>query len=128
MMHLIFIGIGGAIGAVCRYLISGWTLRWLGEGFPYGTLAVNVAGCFLLGALAHIGLTTNLLQRETREAIGIGFLGGLTTFSTFGLETYRSLEDGAWGPAIANVVANVLAGLFAVWAGLTLARALFGGG
>ena len=107
--------------------MSGWSVRLFGDGFPYGTLLVNVLGCFLIGVLAHIGLTTDLLPKETREALGIGFLGGLTTFSTFGWETFRGLEDSAWSFAAGNVAANVLAGLTAVWAGVTVARALFGG-
>ena len=127
MTHLLYIGLFGAVGAVSRYLMSGWAAYWFGEGFPYGTLLVNVLGCFLLGVLFHLGMTTDLFTKETREALAFGFLGGLTTFSTFGLETYRRLEDGTWLLAAGNVAANVVVGLIAVWAGITLARAVFGG-
>jgi len=98
----------------------------LGEGFPYGTLAVNILGCFLLGAVQQVGETTDFLSQETRIMLTIGFLGALTTFSTFGYETFRQLEDGRLTVVLGNVGAQLILGLLAVWAGLTLIRVLFG--
>jgi CrcB protein len=125
---LLFIAVAGAAGAVGRYVLGGWTYRMLGESFPYGTLAVNILGCFLLGSVQQIGEQTNFFTQETRIAIAVGFLGALTTYSTFSYETIRLLEDGSWGPALSNVAAHLLLGLFAVWAGITLVRAMMGGG
>ncbi len=98
-----------------------------GENFAYGTLAVNVIGCFLLGLVMQIGLTTELMPRTVRLTAGVGFLGAFTTYSTFGYETMRYLEAGAWTLAAANVGANLLLGLLATWSGLTFARAAVGG-
>ena len=121
------IGVFGGAGAVSRYLASGLAIRWFGESFPAGTLAVNLLGCFLLGGLYHTSQVTTLVSDDWRQWIGIGFLGGLTTFSTFGLETFTRLEDGLWKAAGINVCSNVLLGLVAVWCGVTLTRLLFGG-
>ena len=121
------IGLFGAFGAVSRYAVGVTVFRWLGEGFAYGTLVVNVLGCFLLALLAHLGTTTDLVSPELRLVLGVGFLGAFTTFSTFGYETLTYLEDGDWVLAAANVVANLVFGLVAVWAGLTLARYVYGG-
>ena len=107
-------------------MLSGWTDRLLGDSFPYGTLAVNLLGCFLLGTVQQVGEITDLISQETRVVIAIGFLGALTTFSTFGYETLRQLEDGNWIAVFGNVAAHLLLGLLAVWAGLTLARLIFG--
>lgn len=125
---ILFIAVTGAAGAVGRYVLSGWTYHFLGERFPYGTLAVNVLGCFLLGVVQQIGEQTNLFTQETRIAIAVGFLGALTTYSTFSFETIKLLEENRWSPALTNVGVHLLLGLFAVWAGITLVRALMGGG
>ena len=126
MKILFLIAFAGAVGAVSRYVLSGWTDRLLGDSFPYGTLAVNLLGCFLLGTVQQVGEITDLISQETRVVIAIGFLGALTTFSTFGYETLRQLEDGNWIAVFGNVAAHLLLGLLAVWAGLTLARLIFG--
>lgn len=127
MSKLLLIGIFGAAGAVSRYLASGVAVRWCGESFPAGTLIVNVVGCFFIGVLYHVSQATTLVSDEWRTGIGIGFLGGLTTFSTFGYETFFLLEEGLWRAAGINVVSNVLLGLAAVWLGVVLARLLLGG-
>ena len=127
LLIVALIGLFGACGAVSRYAVGVTVFRWLGEGFAYGTLAVNVLGCFLLAVLAHLGTTTDLLEPDLRLALGVGFLGAFTTFSTFGYETMTYLEDGDWLLAAANVSANLVLGLVAVWAGLTLARYVYGG-
>ncbi len=124
---MLMIALGGALGAMGRYAVSGWTYQMLGESFPYGTLAVNLIGCLLLGVVQQIGDTTNLISQETRIAVAVGFLGAFTTYSTFGFETLRQLEAGSFLPAITNVTAHLLMGLLAVWLGMTLVRLLWGG-
>ncbi len=124
MTHLFLIGCCGAVGAVSRYLISRWMVDWFGDAFPLGTLVVNVVGCCLFGIVAQIELESAAISKETRDMIGAGFLGGLTTFSAFGWDTHRRLEEGLWGAAAGNVAANLIAGLAAVWVGATCARLL----
>ncbi len=125
--NLSLIAFCGAVGALGRYAISGWALQLLGARFAYGTLAVNVIGCFLIGLLAQVGVATEAISPTFRTALGIGFLGAFTTFSTFGLETFYYLEESSWMLAFGNVAANVFFGLAAVWGGLAVARWLVGG-
>ncbi len=103
-----------AVGAVLRYLTDRTVARRTGGAFPWGTLLVNVAGCFLLGAISGS-------SRLTRSLLGAGFSGSLTTFSTFGYETVRLVEHRAFGRAIWNVALNAGFGLAAAAAGLALA-------
>lgn len=124
MTHLLLIGCCGAAGAISRFLVGKWMVIWFGDAFPIGTLLVNVVGCCLLGFVAEFGLESTSLSKETREVIGVGFLGGLTTFSTFGWDTFRRLQEGMWAAAAGNVAANLVAGLLAVWLGVTVARML----
>ena len=123
-MILVAIGFAGALGALARYGVSLVALRWLGQDFPYGTLCVNLAGCFLLGLLAELTLQNSNLAPQTRAIVGTGFLGAFTTFSTFGIETYRALQAGDWGVAAANVGLNVIGGLLLVAAGIASAASL----
>ena len=123
-MVLIAIGFAGALGALARYGVSLAALRWFGEDFPYGTLGVNLAGCFLLGVLAELTMEDAGLAPQTRAILGTGFLGAFTTFSTFGVETYRAMQAGAWGVAASNVAINVVGGIVLVAAGVGLASAL----
>lgn len=92
MWKIALIGACGGAGAILRHLVSVWSLHWFGSGFPVGTLIVNVVGCFLLGTLYELTETTLLISGEWRHALGVGFLGGLTTFSTFGYETHSPAE------------------------------------
>ncbi|MCH7726483.1 MAG: fluoride efflux transporter CrcB [Planctomycetes bacterium] len=117
---------GGAIGAVSRYLLSGWVTESTGRVFPFGTLLVNVIGCFLLGLIVPIAQVASWIPKPVSAGITVGFLGALTTFSTFGQETLDQLNKGAWAGALANIAANVLIGLAAVWAGVMLGRAFAG--
>ena len=126
MKNLLVIALGGALGAVTRYALSGWTHQLLGTAFPYGTFIVNLTGCFLLGFVAQIGLTTTEIPETLGIAVRIGFLGALTTFSTFSYETIRQLESGQWSLALVNVGGSVLMGLIGVWGGLVIARWLVG--
>ena len=126
MNQLIVIALGGAFGSVLRFLVSTGVYQWLGRGFPYGTLSVNVMGSFLIGLLAE----AMILQRVTfaleyRSAILVGFLGGFTTFSSFSLETLYLIEEGAISKAAVNILLSVIACLLAVWLGLLAGRSLY---
>ena len=121
MMNLVWIGLGGGLGAVLRYLLGGLVQQWTNSAsFPYGTLAVNVAGCLLIGLLGQLGEARGLFTPEGRLLVFTGLLGGFTTFSSFGFETLELTRAGLSGPALGNVAANVLLGLGAVWAGRAL--------
>jgi CrcB protein len=123
-MTIVGIAVAGACGALARYGLSGLVHRWLGSGFPWGTLVINLLGCFLLGLLMELSRQTTWVPAELRTVVAIGFLGAFTTFSTFGFETFRAFETGDWSGAMFNVLANVLGGLLLVAAGATLARLL----
>ena len=126
MARLLWISLGGALGTAARYLVSVWLLRALGPAFPYGTLAVNVIGSFLLGAIMQAGLDTTLLPPTTRAVLGTGVMGGFTTYSTFNYETLQYLQEGAWAMAGLNVAATLLVCLAAGALGVALARAVLG--
>jgi fluoride exporter len=123
-VHLIFIGLGGFAGAVTRYLVDGWVSGATGGGFPWGTLAINASGSFLLGLLAALTIDRSLLSPEIRGPVLIGFIGAYTTFSTWMLESWRLVESGSWAPALANLGGSVALGLVAVFAGLAVGRAI----
>lgn len=122
MWKILLIGVGGGAGAILRHFVGVWSLHWFGSGFPIGTLIVNVAGCFLLGTLYEATAAAEWISNEWRHGLGVGFLGGLTTFSTFGYETHAHLQNSLWRHAAANVVLNVALGLVAVWAGISVAK------
>jgi CrcB protein len=111
------VALGGLIGTLARYGVGVTAERWLGRGFPFGTLTVNVVGCFLIGLVGCISHKSHALPPYLVTAINVGFLGGLTTFSAFGNETFRHFEAGRTGVALASLAANLLLGLTAVWAG-----------
>lgn len=123
MVQLLWVGLGGFVGAILRYQISIWAHRFVAGPFPVGTLTVNVAGCFLLGVLVT-RIDQGALSPEARAALGAGFLGALTTFSTFGYETFDLLRDGLPGLAAASVLLNVVVGLGAVWLGVAVAQSI----
>ena len=126
MGRLVLISLGGGLGTAARYLLSVWLLRALGPAFPYGTLAVNVIGSFLLGVIMQAGLDTNLFSPATRAVLGTGVMGGFTTYSTFNYETLQYLQEGAWAMAGLNVAATLLVCLAAGVLGMALARAVLG--
>ena len=121
-MQIFYIGLFGALGCVSRYLVSGWVLGAAGSVLPYGTLAVNLIGSFLLGLIMESSQHSALFSPEVRLGITVGFMGGFTTFSTFSYETMRLLEDGSFGPAAANILLNVLVCIFAAACGIFVAR------
>jgi fluoride exporter len=116
----------GAAGATSRYGVGVLMQRLLGDGFVYGTLAVNLTGCFLLGFVWHTAQVRQEFSAPLSAALGIGFLGALTTYSTFGLETFLCLEERRFALAGASVAVNLLGGLLLVWAGVSLARYVIG--
>lgn len=118
-----WIMVAGALGSGARYLAGVWALERLGTAFPYGTLIVNLAGCFVLGAVAHIATATGW-SPELRGAVVVGFLGGFTTYSSFNHETLAMFGSGATGAAVLNIAVTVMAGLAAGWFGLVVARQL----
>src|SRR6185369_7438025 len=113
-----YIAAFGALGCLARYALSGWVYQLLGRGFPYGTLAVNVIGAFLIGLVMEFSIRSALVPPALRVAITIGFLGGLTTFSTFSFETFRLLEEGAFLVALGNVLVSVVSCLACTWVGI----------
>jgi len=121
---LIFIACGGALGAVMRYAVANGVHQVLGRGFPYGTLTVNVFGSLMIGFLYIVMLERMVLEPHWRALIITGFLGALTTFSTFSLETFQLIEDGAMMKATANVASNVVLCLATCWLGIILGRQL----
>ncbi|HBG97065.1 MAG TPA: fluoride efflux transporter CrcB [Chromatiaceae bacterium] len=123
-MQILAIAGGGAVGAVTRFLVSTGVYRLLGREFPWGTLAVNVLGSFVMGLLFMLLLERSLMAAELRAAILVGFLGSFTTFSTFSLETLTLVEQGEALRALLNVGISVLLCLVACWAGIIAARAL----
>jgi fluoride exporter len=122
---LLLVALGAAVGAPLRYLTDRTVQGRHDSVFPWGTLAVNVAGSFILGLLAA-GLTVHGVSGGAMKVLGVGFCGALTTYSTFGYETVRLAEDGAWFYATANVGASVVAGLGAAFCGVAVATALWG--
>lgn len=118
LVHIAIIGSGGFLGAVARYGLSGWVHRQIPlTEFPYGTLVVNLLGCFLIGLAFGLVETRQLFGPELRAFLFIGILGAFTTFSTFGYETFALIREAAFLRAFANVGMNVLFGLALVWLG-----------
>lgn len=124
MIQTLAVGVGGFVGAVLRYWLSGIVQRW-GDGvLPIGTLAVNVLGCLLLGAVMGVVEYRQLLSPHVRVFLTIGVLGGFTTFSTFGYETFMLLRDNEIIHALGNVALNVVVGTAAVALGWLAAKAM----
>lgn len=123
MYNVLYVGLFGALGAMSRYGANRLCFAVFGDRFAIGTLVVNVVGCFLLGLLVPLG---HRLGPIWQPVLATGFLGALTTFSTFSLETIRHLEKGEWSLAALNAGLNLGLGLLAAWAGLETARAFSG--
>ncbi len=125
MERFVWICFAGAVGTGARYLIALWAAQRFGSAFPYGTLIVNLVGCFAIAAVMHAGLTLSW-SPSVRSAITIGFIGGLTTYSSFNYETTRLIEEGALGTAAWNAASTILGAFLAGWLGTLCARLLLG--
>jgi fluoride exporter len=126
MNQIIAVALGGSFGAVFRFLVSSGIYQWLGRGFPYGTLVVNIIGSFLLGLLTEALIVQKVtFAHDYRAAILVGFIGAFTTFSTFSLETLYLIEQGNLTKAAGNIFVSVTACILAVWLGLLCSRGLF---
>jgi fluoride exporter len=121
-LKIFLIAIFGAIGTLARYGLQGVVQIRMGGAFPYGTLLVNLTGCFFLGLIGQFTLNRMVIPADWRVAIAVGFFGGYTTFSSFGWETAKMLEEGEWLRASTYVVASVIAGLLLSIAGIRLAN------
>ncbi|MGZ8164453.1 MAG: fluoride efflux transporter CrcB [Methylobacter sp.] len=126
MNQLLAVAMGGSFGAVVRFLVSSGIHQWLGRGFPYGTLVVNIVGSFLIGLLTEALILQRIaMTLEYRAAILTGFIGAFTTFSTFSLETVYLIEQGSLTKAAFNILLSVAGCILAVWIGLLCGRTLF---
>jgi CrcB protein len=123
MLKILMVGIGGFAGAICRYLVYETTLiLYKGAWFPLGTLTVNISGCFIIGLLGGMSEIREIFTPEIRALVFVGFLGGFTTFSSFGYEVFFLVRNGQTGAALTNLGLQIILGLTAVWAGFALSR------
>lgn len=123
-MDLVLVGVGGFFGAIARRVVDLWVSERADSAFPFGTLVVNLTGAFILGLLFAWATERDVLPAAIRAPVMIGFIGAYTTFSTWMLESWRLVEDGAWQLAALNIAGSVALGLVAVVAGLAVGRAL----
>ena len=123
-MPVLLVAIGGAAGAATRYILDGWISNRASDAFPWGTLVINLSGSALLGMLFALAIERGVLPASIRGPLMVGFLGAYTTFSTVMLDSWRLWENGAVGLAAWNAFGSVVLGLFAVFVGLTIGRAL----
>ena len=121
-MIYLWIALGGAAGALSRYVVDDVVTRATGTSFPLGTLVINISGSFAVGVLFALVTERAVLPADIRAPVMIGFLGAYTTFSTFGSETYELTELGHWGLAVGNVALSAAAGVAAVALGQALGR------
>jgi CrcB protein len=126
MTRWLLIGLAGAAGTLSRYGVGLWARSVLGANFPYGTLIVNVAGCFFIALVSELAISTTLVSPTLRLTLTTGFMGGLTTYSSFNYETTSLLRERAWALGFANLAATLLGCFVAGWLGLMAARRLVG--
>lgn len=122
LSNTLLVIIGGGLGSACRYLFSLLAVKWFGDNFPIGTLGVNLLGCFLIG-LSFSLAGRNIISPMIRLLFMTGFLGGLTTFSTYALESANFTSNGEFLTALANIAVNNLGGLALVFLGLWFGKA-----
>jgi len=128
MYKILIVGFGGFLGSVARYVLGGVVERMKGGWtFPLETLVINVAGCLVIGLVAELVASRGVFSGDTRAFLMIGVLGGFTTFSTFGYETFALLRAGEAPWALLSVALQVVLGVVAVWAGFAIARTVWGG-
>jgi CrcB protein len=123
MRQLVLVCVGGAFGSGARYLVAIGAVRWIGGEFPYGTLAVNLIGSFLIGLVQQLAALT-ALSEDSRLLMSTGVLGGLTTYSAFSYETVRLAQLGAWRAAVVNVLLTTMLCLALCVAGMVVGRLL----
>ncbi|MBI5485119.1 MAG: fluoride efflux transporter CrcB [Deltaproteobacteria bacterium] len=124
MKNALTIALFCAGGGVSRYYLSGWVHSMFGWAFPYGTLAVNVIGAYFIGLIMELGLSGAAMPGTLRVGLTAGFMGGLTTFSTFSYETFKLIEAGRFMLAFANIMISVAVCLLFTWLGIITVRAL----
>jgi CrcB protein len=125
MFGIVLVGVGSFIGGVLRYGLSSWIYKTLDKPwFPYGTLAVNVSGCLVIGFLAGLAEARSFFDAELRLLVFVGILGGFTTFSSFALETFNLARETQIISALGNIGLQLVLGLLAVWLGHFLGRAI----
>lgn len=123
LLKIIYVGLGGFIGATLRYLTSGFISRFVTQtSFPYGTFVVNMVGCLIIGFLAGVADSRDVFNGAARAFVFTGILGAFTTFSIFSYETMGLFQNGQTSPALTNLGLQILLGLVAVWSGIQLAR------
>jgi CrcB protein len=125
MGRVLLVGLGGAFGSALRYVVALVGTAWLGPAFPWGTLAVNLAGSFAIGLVQQLAVESLVISESTRLLISTGVLGGLTTYSSFSYESVRLMETGAWLPAWLNVLGTTMACLTLCFLGLVTGRVVF---
>lgn len=124
MLKFLLVAIGGALGSVSRFLVSEWAAQQWGADFPYGTLLVNCSGCFMIGLFMTLTTERFIVSPYWRLVVTVGFIGGLTTFSSFSWETFALLQGGDTFAAVANMASNLGIGFTATWLGITAARTI----
>jgi CrcB protein len=124
LTNVLLVAAGGAAGSVARYAINGLAVATVGTRFPAGTLTANLLGCLIIGVLLFFIMDRAQPSVAVQRLLITGFLGGLTTFSSFGYETVLLMRQGEVGKAALNIGANVVLGLGAVWGGFAAARAI----
>lgn len=122
MRQVLAIAAGGAVGSLLRFWMSSWVHSFAGRSFPYGTLAVNVLGCLIMGFLFVLFIERLSDNPALRAGILIGVIGGFTTFSSFSIETFNLIEQGAWAKAVANMSGSLVLCVGATWIGVMLGR------
>jgi CrcB protein len=122
MQKLLLVCVAGALGTGLRYLVGVGCVRFLGTGFPYGTLAVNVLGCFLMAGVMQAATNADVISETTRTILTTGFMGGLTTYSAFNFESSRFVTERAWGLLALNVAGTLVLCFIAGLMGVVAAR------
>lgn len=122
MLNMLAVALGAAVGANLRYGITLWATQRFGPLFPYGTLLINLLGCLAIGVLLTLAASRVAMSEPVRLLLVTGLLGGFTTFSSFGYETYVMIQEGRWQAAALYVVVSVLLGLLAVFIGAAIVK------
>ncbi|MGD0530180.1 MAG: CrcB family protein [Polyangiaceae bacterium] len=128
MIRFLLVGLAGALGTWTRYLVGLAAMALFGASFPYGTLVVNLVGCFLIAAVVQTALTTSFISPTMNLVLTTGFMGGLTTYSSFNLQTTQLIQSRAWAAAVANFGLTVGGCFAAGLLGVIVAKRVFGGG